>query len=229
MKLKDIQEAFDTNISHINYEDIFDPPDHTFKNWSSNELGRGTFSTVKRDVNDPHLIDKEQRVKQVYDLTDLFDDYAEIIAKERLWELIHFPRVYSIKTYRDQKGEKRSNWKMEKLIPIDKISKEEIKRLTQRYFIPSIIEEIAEKDYDYSEFSYHLDIPVSMDNLSSIKDSTLRTALEKLTEIYTDLARKYGETDVELDLHEDNIMFRRTQHGLEVVFSDPFLLLSDPI
>ena len=123
MKLKDLQEAFDTEISNINYGERF-PTGYVSTKGDGSELGYGQFSRVEQDEDDPHMVDKHQinRISSGDLFIDLFDIYAEAIAKEQLWELIHFPRIYSIKKYRDRYGEIRHKWKMEKLISLESLA-----------------------------------------------------------------------------------------------------------
>jgi hypothetical protein len=229
MKLKDLQEAFDTQISNIDYDGHF--PFGYIQTKDDDALGHGEFSRVTQDKDDPHMVDKQQlnrtdRSGSIF--VDMFDQYAEIIAEERLWEMIHFPRVYAIKKYTDEAGEVRNKWKMEKLIELDSLDQEEIKRMTHRYFIPEVAEEVAELDaekedqYHYSNFADAISVAIHEGEWDHFRDKTLEKAAEKLEDIYTDLRQNYGYDAVALDLHSGNIMVRRTQNGLQVVFSDPF-------
>jgi hypothetical protein len=188
------------------------------------KLGQGSFSRASEDKSDPHLIIKSHVTKHAFGgLSDMFDEYAQIVAKEQLWNMVHFPRVYAIKTYVDPTGATQSQWHMEKLIPMKdpSVNKRELRGLCERLFVPDIYAEIKESDFHISEISDQIDIVVTEEVWNSIKDSTFKKACMKLDEIYKKL--QADDDRVKMDIHDENIMFRRTQYGLDVIFSDPFV------
>lgn len=223
MKLKDLQESFDTAITDVDVEDE-SYNEYRYKSPSDDELGRGTFSRA-RSGNDPHVIKKQQMNKydSSHSLVDLFDEYAEIISKGRLWEYIHFPRVYATKRKTDQDGNTLHDWEMERLIPSTSIDSEELKRLSQRYFVPDVVKELGEEHFHVGEFAYQLEAIIETNSINLVKDVTLAKAVTILHKIFKHLEKKSKAHHVNMDMHEDNIMFRRTQNGLQVVFSDPFV------
>lgn len=215
-----LQEIFEPELSQVKmnngaiHRGILPPK-------TPDELGRGIFSRVTTHADDPHLITKYQMRSNDGYIRDLFNEYAEIIALHKLWNLIHFPRVYAIKKIVDDAGNSLHEWKIEKLVPLSAVSKNDIESLSERYFSPKIIRKLVDEKYHISEFCYVIERSIQYEKWDNFVDDTLREAGKVLYEIYKVLDKKYPY-NVSFDLHEDNIMFRRTHTGLELVFSDPF-------
>lgn len=223
MKIRDLQEIFEPAFSHedvrdrqFSYDNLPEDPDEGTK------LGSGTFSRVSDDKSDPHMVTKTQMRKDDGYIADMFDAYAEVIAKEQLWDMIHFPRVYAIKTYSDNAGNKRTRWRMEKLIALSsrQVTPLDVKSLCERYFSDDAYKEIADADFYPGEIVYQIELGVEQEELGVIKDDTLRAACKKLRQIYIEFNRTSATM---LDLHDENLMYRRSHTGLDIVFSDPFV------
>lgn len=187
------------------------------------ELGRGTFSKASEDESDPHMVTKTQMRKSTF-ITDMFDEYAEVITKGKLWNMVHFPRVYATKRYVDPQGDVRHRWSMEKLIPLNhpSITRRDMQSLSERYFTQEAYDEVAEDEFHISSFADMISSAVMDQEFDLIKDPTLKKACIKLSEIHRKLGSKKGNY-INIDLHDENIMFRRSHHGLDAVFSDPFV------
>lgn len=224
MKIKDLQEIFEPAIS-TQTMDRYHSFDGLPKDPNAGErLGSGTFSSASEDKADPHMVSKQQHRKHsVSGLTDMFDEYAVIIARDKLWNMVHFPRVYTIKSYVDPQGETKSQWSMEKLIPMNSKSLNhlEINSLCERYFDEYVYEEISDAEFHLGEIAYQIEKIIEEDALHLIIDETFRAASKKLIAVYHELQGKYPSAT--MDLHDENIMYRRSPHGLDMVFSDPFV------
>lgn len=223
MKIIDLQEYFETDTIDVDVGDQdFDRQRYILRSY--NELGRGEFSRAESG-DDPHVVTKQQLNKSdpYGELVDLFDEYAEMISEKRLWEFIHFPRVYKTKRKHNSQGQTRYEWEMERLIPVKTIEHDEIVRLSNRYFKSSALEDLEEEEFHISEFVFQLEMMAELNDVKSIKDETLAKSISILNVIFNSLQRKHAPHTVTMDLHSENIMFRRTQNGLQVVFSDPFV------
>lgn len=236
MKLFEIIEP--QELPQRRYGGTFRTVDKDEKNISSldtdeKRIGSGFFSSVKSVLNDPHLVKK---YRNRFGERDKYWDYADIIIKEKLWNNPYFPRLYTKQTYLDREHQELPIIKMEKLD--SKINKKEALYLLDKMFklsgkdLKEFQEEINENGVDfitkaiarpiaaiisaesetaftfYSGFSeFRLDV--------KIKDPLLKQAINKLIEIKNEISSS-------VDLHTNNLMYRRGPTGVQVVITDPF-------
>lgn len=216
MKLTEIFEPETINKStHKNlkgsYNDVSD----------KNIIGAGMFSLVSSNKRDPHLISKRHKSpERDGKYTDAFTEYAEIVVRDELWNMIHFPRIYKTITLRDSENKKLRKWKIEKLYSLATLNSKETSSLIERYFgnDANIDSLKIEKPHHMADY---LGNKIIDNELDAIKDETLLAACKKLIEIKQELSR-VKNVAVFLDLGTGNIMIRRTKYGPEIVFSDPF-------
>lgn len=181
----------------------------------ADEIGRGVFSRVVPHPEDPHLVQKynihplgPKRAR----VADGFEQYVDFLIKYNLMDNVHFPKVYKVKTVTDAGGERKNFYEIEKLYPLRQMTDEELASISENVFgssytlVPSNIAERIE--YAVTDTAWR----------EKIKSESLKNAIEALVKISK-------ESDFSLDIHEDNIMFRRTPHGPQLVISDPFSFL----
>jgi hypothetical protein len=212
MKIIELQEIFDPTTSEYNYKGKFKPSSYPEEPHPI-ELGRGSFSVAQLDKSDPHMIKKHQFIGPTQ-LTDVFQDYANIIIEEKLWDMVHFPRIYKIKKFTDSTEKTLYKWHMEKLSKLSTLNDKEITYLYEKYF--NILSEYR-KDFDLAET---IEDAVKH-NPKIITDQILFNAVKKLIKIHNILFQeKYPQ--LFYDLHVGNIMVRRNPTSLDIVFTDPF-------
>lgn len=219
MEIVNLQEVYTPTKSKFNAM----PPKHP------NELGRGSFSTVILDSKNPHIIIKTQIRNTDMDLCDLFENYVDIIIKNELWNMVHFPKIFSVNKINDDSGHILYEWGIEKLLPMSdsSIEKDDIILLCKQYFNPTICEKLKNEKYHRYAIADTMEELIKNKNWEAFKDLTLQNAVKTLNKIHNTLTSKYSTT-VFMDIHGENIMFRRTADGLELIFSDPFVRECDP-
>ena len=213
MKLDEILEAFDTQVSDKTTSRSFRP---SVPPKSEDELGRGSFS-IARPSKDPHTIKKRQfNDPSLRKESDVFQDYARVVYKNKLWDKIHFPRIYSAKTLKDKEGNVLHRWEMEKLLPLDSLAKNDHDEL-YHFFAKYVPEDYA---LSVRSFLDVLDQAAHTGNVDKIDDENLQRAIKWLHQMYRHFAKKYDK--MRFDLRPSNVMVRRTNTGPQLVFSDPF-------
>jgi len=192
---------------------------HERKFKSDASIGHGHFSSVAPD-DDPHFVNKRSvRVVNPKDTHDAYWGYVYYIIKNKLWQNPYFPRIYDVKRIVDKDGKMHFTAKMERLEPFDSDDIEgTVLPLVRRIFT-----EEARKHFRLSGraslkvilLKVILDSMRHEGYLKYIKDDQLVDAIKKLK----DYRNKYW---VDLDLHQNNVMIRRTPYGPQLVFTDPF-------
>lgn len=178
---------------------------------SPDELGRGMYSKVTPS-EDPHMVDKTSirplgpahRSK-----ADGFAFFVNILVENDLMDNIHFPKVYKSAKTTDSTNTHRHGFTIEKLEPIDNLSDEEFNSLIETHMLRPCASTtvLADQLNDACNNAYG--------RKNYIRMESLRDACEILDEID-------DVSDFRMDLHDGNIMVRRTPHGPQLVFSDPF-------
>jgi hypothetical protein len=179
------------------------------------ELGRGIFSKVTPDRKDPHMVQKRSTNPMGPDhhiKADGFEQYVRMLVDNDLMDNIHFPKVYKANTSTDTTGTHRNTFTIERLADISSISEEEFQSLAERCLLRPVYDAkgLADRIAGACASAY--------DRKTYIKMETLLEACE-LIEAMDNVA------DFRLDIHDGNLMVRRTPHGLQLVISDPFGML----
>jgi hypothetical protein len=182
---------------------------------SDDEIGRGQFSKVMPHPADPHMV-RKQTFKPIgpshKNKADGFYDYVKILIDNHLMDNIHFPKVYEVDTNTDSTNTKRHQYTIERLEDLSKLSREEFEALVETHLLrparnvevlAEIIAAACTSEYDRRHYI----------RLDSLKDAC--TIIQHIDE----------NNDFRADLHEGNMMFRRTPHGFQLVISDPFGLV----
>jgi hypothetical protein len=173
------------------------------------ELGDGAFSKVFTDPTDPHMVDKRSStLRHVRGAKDGFNAFIEYLVKHDLMDNIHFPKVYNVDRVTGKDGKYRESYKVEKLIPLQKLSEEELDTLAEMNF-PQLFENTPEEISSFIERSV-----INQLTFNRLKSESLKDAISIVK-------RAASELKFMVDLHDENIMVRRTSVGLQIVINDP--------
>lgn len=216
-----IFEIFDTEYQK-DYTDDIDPDYDEPYDDDEDSL----FSDVYQD-DDEHMVKKaHRRHERVDEVIDGFSYYAKIIAEKKLWDMIHFPRVYKIREEHNNGEQRRFTWQLERLYPLNTLTTDEIRSLQDRYFV------YDPHEMRPSPFSLSILVnknlgPTNAEKL--IKDDNFKecvSILRNMRKVIKEMAEQDGwdVNDVVFDMHTENIMYRRTSVGPQLVFSDPFTI-----
>lgn len=181
-------------------------------------IGSGHFSNVFNH-KDEHMVKKMSNSTDSAE-GDQYWTYVDRLITTKIWEENpFFPRIYSIKRY---ELENRQLYKgiMEKLIPASSIEKDilddYLKSLMNSQDLNSAIDA-----YEYFNRNKNVvnafgmiveDIINGRKSIDIITNDALAEAIDWLR-----ANRDMGS----LDIHGDNIMFRRGKTGIQLVFADP--------
>lgn len=224
MRIESLLELIDPEVSHKQYRGkLRDTDADTFRSNS------GAFSTVVPDRHDPHMVRKHHHDPIVGDTDseDAFVHFVNWMIEEKI-QNIHFPRIYNVKKITDSEGKYIYKYQIEKLIPANKLSKEELLHVVHMNFdVESIKEENTRARWDAKDTTSIIraigeacERVITGEGDRSIKSRSIVKALNEIL----NFNRWAYERDLyaHLDLvNSGNIMFRRTPQGLQIVFSDP--------
>ncbi len=196
-------------------------------------LGSGLYSDTIEHENEPGVVRKIS--KKMIDVTKdgYFKFISTIVTNDRLQSNPYLPKIYKIKIYKTVNVEKKNRIEyfyvvqMEKLYPIEQLDSKEMEMITNKALhiksTPNNKEKIraphdALVDTLYNALSYvrYQDDSVgheSIDNTVNIKDPQLKQAIL--------FVKKSIRISGGNDLHEGNLMFRRTSVGPQLVITDP--------
>lgn len=185
-----------------------------FRQRNRDKNPEGAFSVVKPD-KDPHMVKKSSRGATPSDFTEGFKAFI-MFLKNNDFENIHFPRVYEVKTIQGKDGYEIDKFKVEKLIDGYHIDKD-----LMRNYVRNILPDEATEGYDESEIDHSLLAMYIHDAVNGrtrpFKDDTLNDACNIIS-------RALHATGGNNDIHQNNIMFRQTGHGIQVVINDPIFV-----
>lgn len=201
-----------TSTKNISLPNNFSKDRQRLINYTKNRIRGGAFGYVKPGTDEFTI---KKRSHTFSNLTnDAYFTYVKTIVDNKLFESNpYFPRIYAINTIKDKNtGEERYSINMEKLITLDSISDESLDIIYQRIFgVP-----IEKSVFTHStRLSIDLLDTVENNNLSIIKDQYCKEALQLIKSIKENNARFI------YDIHDNNIMIRKTNFGDQLVFTDP--------
>lgn len=222
MKIRNLLEAlFNTEVE----------PDRRFhgylrqdKDKTSDRAYGSAFSKVKDIRDEPHMVKKYNHRPMDVNAhkklsVDGFNFFIEQIIEKGETDNIHFPRVYSMKKIVDDDNQFIHTYNVEKLIPSSALSKEELLKVCEELFgadgealgySKAGLEDIIIGKINYA-LQYH--------DYDDIESESLIEALKILNDIVKS-AVKLKRSHC-LDLHLQNIMYRRTPIGIQLVLNDP--------
>lgn len=224
MKILDLLEAlFNTEVK----------PDKRYHGYlrqdtgsrTDREIAKGSvFSKVKDIKNEPHMVRKynhrpmdpaAHKLRSV----DGFNYFIEQIIERGETDNIHFPRVYAMKKIVDDYKQHIHTYDVEKLIPSSAVTREELLKVCEESFGKD------DDALDYSKESLEDIISgkviyaLEHNDYDDIESESLLEALHILRDIVKSAINlKRGH---KLDLHVQNIMYRRTPVGTQLVINDP--------
>lgn len=225
MNISTLLEIIDTEVSDAKYSGTFKTSPKSVR--QPNQLGRGYFSTVVKDRNDPHMVKKYNSDFSIpeYKPEDPFYRYAEYVHDNNLHENPYFPRIYKHRKIEDKDGKTLHSYQIEKLEPMTRVSMEEYEYLFNKMFVDGDkLFSIWKRDtsWETSQISGILEALIIDSNSDKhIKDPQLKSAITYMREFISTKCVDGGLWVCGIDLHDENIMVRRTPVGLQVVITDP--------
>lgn len=192
-----------------------DIPLGVMQNTIKKQLGHGHYSRVKPHPSDPHLVKKtSHNIK--YSGDDGYRSFIAYIIENKLTDNIHFPKVYNIRTITDKNGKKIYSFDVERLVPLRKLGVEQMKAALDSHFNDDRIEEVEDEDDGIGIIMTNIDMAVHEGVFSVLKTQELKDACFILFKLSKDEASPHW-----FDLKYDNMMWRLTPYGAQLVFTDP--------
>lgn len=177
----------------------------------------GSFAIVKPDRTDPHMVKKyNRRAAQSNDnRADGFRDFITFIVKNNYTDNIFMPRVYEVKKVKGNDGYSIDSFKVEKLIHASAIDTEQLIG-----YILTVANEELMSHYNPGWRNKPHDTFTAMVT-REIESTGNVFSSNELNQACLIIRRAIATTKRLNDLHEDNIMYRRTSVGIQAVFNDP--------
>lgn len=174
----------------------------------------GNFSVVKHDKHDPHMVNKfSHRGRETFVADEGFKAFIQFLINNKFTDNIHMPRVYELTTITDARGDQViDQYKIEKLIPMDEIRREELLRYA---------DQMMGLDDEFVRGFTGTDKAIAYAIYEAVDERTAKFPLESLNEACEIVAKALKFTGKNNDITDFNLMFRRTGNGLQLVFSDP--------
>lgn len=193
-------------------------------------LGDGSFSRAREDKKNPHSVVKHSKLPLRFQ--EGFNLFATYVATTPgAMDNVHIPKVYKISKYTDKNGKHIDVYDVEKLIDGGSITEKEFKYMLESYFDTSdsklarIIERNGYTEYVLAEV---IEFSVLSDEYAK---KIISTELQKAVVIVRN-AVEYANNNLDTfsvsartDLHNENIMYRRTPFGVQCVISDPIVVM----
>jgi len=174
----------------------------------------GNFSAVKDDSKDPHMVKKFSK-RGRSDEDEGFKAFVMFLYNNGFDGNIHMPRVYDIKTITGRDGITIDSYRMEKLVSLQSVSREELVAYSEMMSDKIDVADDVDTEFIPEEIAYFLKAVIA---------GRTQSKMESLNEACNIVARAERATGATLDLTTKNIMFRRTPQGLQLVFSDPLYI-----
>ncbi len=245
MKLKTILEAFGSRVTPTRSSDKQQSTmmDRISASKNYEFVGSGHFAKVGNQRTKPHEVFK---VGTTHNDAPLEDDgyfnYAKMIANsEKAQQNPYFPRIYSVKSFMHTYDKPSYHVRMERLQPLSELPLEVLESMMKRMFHPQALQadgltseqrrirhnlekgtnpdelEEINRENLYDHMSLLLARVVTEPaQMALIKDPMLKQAMMFIRTLH-----QKGVGDI--DIHEENLMFRPTPHGPQLVITDPLM------
>lgn len=197
---------------------------HGFLRQDAKGTTNSVYSKVKDVKNEPHMVRKyNHRPMDKYahkrNAVDGFNYFIEQLIEKEETDNIHFPKVYSMKKIVDDNDNFIHTYDIEKLIPGFRLTKDELVKVCTESFG----EEEGSDQYDEDDLQRiiagKIIYAIEKNDYTDIISDSLIEALNIITDIIKSAVKiKRGHR---LDIHSDNIMYRRTPYGVQLVINDP--------
>ncbi len=183
------------------------------------DLPKETNSVLKVARHPRNRPDKDGYVKYLEHIVGLDNPY--------------FPVVDELKHFVSDDGMNHMTVKLEKLHPIHKLSYEDVQSVFSRIFqrpleqqelkqiTNQLILPTTQKSYETKGELWSHALATFLENAISDRATFDKIQDPQLQEAIIELKRIY-KMNYELDIHNENIMCRRTPYGIQLVFTDPF-------
>jgi len=197
-------------------------------------MGAGEFSTVyKNEIGAPHDVRKISKPKRGHAI-DGFYFYIKALEAHNDNTNPYFPRFRNIKIYVDNTNSKEGgstkndiitySASMEHLYPIYDLSNTELNSILARMFGTNV-------DLNSNTFKFNMGGRQAFDHplvniINGAIDHRDADIIAKVVDkdflrAASFIAQVADENSVGIDLHGDNIMYRKTPYGSQLVISDP--------
>lgn len=205
------------------------PTSRNLFGWRQREGGEqgqefGAYSKVKPDT-DPHLVRKSSLRSSPEEFTEGFKAFIQFIIDNNFIDNIHMPRVYEVKTIKGSDGYKIDTFRTEKLVGGDEINQEQMQDYLEQVTGDRHDELAAKYGTQFTDKPHKLLANIIKGAVHSGKPPFASDELNKACLIVRKAIRSIPEADN--DLHFNNIMFRRTPVGIQVVLNDPVYIDSN--
>ncbi len=203
------EDLVNTQIKNTKYNGVHDFS--KIKARRNTELGRGMFAKVSTS-NDPHVVRKQSTSAigaSAPKEADGFDAYVDLMVEYGVMDNIHFPKVYDGRRVTDANGEVKREYSIERLFPMDSLSPEEWDAM-----VNVNLRVAANSPAKFCDLLW-----------DAVADDEFRhdyILSDSLNEACVALAKMSRTAGFNLDIHPGNVMVRKTAHGAQPVFSDPF-------
>lgn len=184
---------------------------------SPSRIGGGFFYTAHTDEDNPHEVEKRSR-RWVKEREDGYRLYVKALLDNNLpGNNIFAPVIYNVKEIVDDDGYKHYDFKMERLIHHHQLSSEEMEHVLNTIFIPEEAEDVIRSSNGHvglmqDKIAFKLHQAVRDKDEDHIKAKDLLVILKLIGNVNYDRL---------IDIKSDNIMYRRTPSGVQLVMSDP--------
>lgn len=185
-------------------------------------IGAGAYSTAVVNVNQPNQVMKISNGMASLASDPYFQYLSRIAGSKNSKANPYFPRVYEVRVYETTNPRDRQKLfyiaNMERLQTLESLSEQELVDLIIKEAKPTMVNKVksmvgmydAKKQLMKQEKFELVSILVNKIRREKIRDPQLKAAM--------DLA---AETGFEYDIHEYNLMVRKTPDGIQLVLADP--------
>ena len=208
-------------------DDVTTIDKHYAENPNVTKLGMGAFSTAYQHKHSPHDVVKGSKLTAKPDGFEAF--FMGLSEHPEMQTNPYFPRFRNINRFK-AKGKQQTSYmvRVETLEKLKVLSNKESEMLFDKIFTDEgkkfVEEKLHKWDLNPKKWSYltiGLEFLVTDTALlEDVKDEHLLQAMDFLQE----LSEKYN---YDIDLHDENIMIRRTSVGPQLVLNDPLGFSSD--
>lgn len=239
MKLKYLLELFKPKVTrHTSKKsakaigDNLPNPDRNkrAKNKLIKVLGSGLYANVIQNDNHPNEVTKISNAIDSLSKDGYFLFLTSIVKNERLQSNPYLPKIYNIKIYKNADSKYYYVLTMEKLFPVRQLNDHEVEAILDRAFhikgskksgnhnqsdpMRILLTSIDSALMAPKEFYLDSVKNQSANSMTNIKDPSLKQALM--------IIKKFIRDDKAInDIHDGNVMFRRTSVGAQLVITDP--------
>ena len=130
-----IEKILEYDISTYKKEILqkkINPREMDWKLEGTGKSNSGNFASVYTSGNDPHMVNRVERKPSRQNNYKIFVDFLTNSNEAR--NNIHFPKIYTVKTYADESGKKRSEYKIEKLHHLHELNEHELDAILLTHF-----------------------------------------------------------------------------------------------